>query len=294
VRQEQASQTAEYMAFFRALETVRPRHKRLFSDPFAIHFLRPSLLRGVTLSRVPLFAAIVRRYADRRLPGARTSGIARTRLIDEAVESAVTDGLRQVVILGAGFDCRAYRLPSMRDANILEVDHPATLQAKREHLRAVLPTARTNVKYVAIDFNRESLPDVLRSAGVDTNSLTLFLWEGVTNYLTADAVDSVLHYVATFRPDSRLIFTYVHRGALDGSLFFEDAPALLRNVAAIGEPWTFGLDPAELPDYLCQRGFSLLRDAGAREYRGQYMSSQRENMRGYDFYHVAIASVLNR
>ncbi len=291
MRQSQASQTAEYMAFFRALESVRSRGKRLFTDPFAIQFLRPSLRRAVWLSRVPLFAAVVGRYADRRLPGARTSGIARTRFIDEVVERALREDVRQVVILGAGFDCRAYRLAGMEAATVFEVDHPATLEVKRKHLQRATASRPSNVRYVAIDFNQQSLPEVLREAGVDARSPTLFLWEGVTNYLAAEAVDSVLQYVASFPAGSRLIFTYVHRGALDGSVVFEDAPALLRNVAAVGEPWTFGLDPSELSDYLRERGLHLIRDAGAREYREECMGPAGRSMRGYDFYHVAIAGV---
>ena len=105
----QASRTAEFMAFYRALESARPTSKRLFCDPFARHFLRPPLLNVVSLSRVPLLSTILYWYADRRAPGARTSAIARTRLIDEAWRQALRDGIPQIVILGSGFDCRPYQ-----------------------------------------------------------------------------------------------------------------------------------------------------------------------------------------
>src|ERR1700754_1776195 len=108
-----ASRTAEYMAFFRALESVRPQGERLFVDPFAERFVGRGLRRGVWLSRWPWLAGWVNRYADWRLPGARTSAIARTKLIDDAFGDALRDGIRQVVILGAGFDCRAYRLAGL-------------------------------------------------------------------------------------------------------------------------------------------------------------------------------------
>jgi methyltransferase (TIGR00027 family) len=287
----QASHTAEYMAFFRALESARPSGRRLFTDPFAIHFLRPSLRRAVWLSRVPGLGVLVARYADLRLPGGRTSGIARTRLIDDALCQALRDGIAQVVILGAGFDCRAYRLPSVRSATIFEVDHPATLAVKLAHLRGALPELPQNVRFVEMDFNRQSLPEALQGARLDPSLPAVFLWEGVTNYLTADAVDAVLRFVARGAPGSRLIFTYVHSGALDGSALFEDAADLRRKVARLGEPWTFGLDPKHLPTYLCERGLQLERDTGARGYRLQYFGPDAERMKGYDFYHVAIASV---
>ena len=126
------------MALYRAIESARPRGRRLFTDPFAIHFLRASLWRAAVLCRVPFFAVAVAWYADRRAPGARTSAIARTRLIDDVVSQALTDGIRQAVILGAGFDCRLYRLSGIDRVAAFEVDHPATLAAKLSRLRSVI------------------------------------------------------------------------------------------------------------------------------------------------------------
>jgi methyltransferase (TIGR00027 family) len=288
---DRASRTAEYMAFFRALESVRPSGQRLFNDPFAIHFLRPALRLAVRLSRVPRCGSFVAWYADRRLPGARTSGIARTRLIDDTLSQALRDGIGQVVILGAGFDCRAYRLPDMAPAVVFEVDHPATRSAKLARLRRVHPTLPANVRFVEMDFNRQRLPDVLEYAGLDPHRPAVFLWEGVTNYLSVDAVDAVLRFIAGCAAGSRVIFTYVHRGALDGSALFEDAADILRDVERLGEPWTFGFHPEELPTYLRERGLQLERDAEAREYRAQCFGSEAERMQGYNFYHVAIAGV---
>ena len=94
-----ASRTAEYMAFYRAMESARPRAKRLFTDAFAIHFLRPSLRKAVVVCRIPYLAAVVAWYADRKAPGARTSAIARTRLIDDIVSQSLHDGIHQVVIV---------------------------------------------------------------------------------------------------------------------------------------------------------------------------------------------------
>src|SRR5262250_1133356 len=136
-----ASRTAEYMAFYRAMESARPRTKRLFTDAFAIHFLRPSLRKAVVVCRIPYLAAVVAWYADRKAPGARTSAIARTRLIDDIVSQALHDGIHQVVILGAGFDCRLYRLSGIDRVAAFEVDHPATLAAKLSRLRNHLPTS---------------------------------------------------------------------------------------------------------------------------------------------------------
>jgi len=153
-----ASRTAEYMAFYRAIESSRPRGKRLFCDPFAIHVLRPSLRRAVVLSRIPCLAAAVAWYADRQAPGARTSAIARTRLIDDVVLQALRDGIPQVVILGAGFDCRVYRLSDISSVAAFEVDHPATVAAKLSRLRSLIGKLPAKVRFVEIDFDRKAWP----------------------------------------------------------------------------------------------------------------------------------------
>ena len=287
----QPSRTAEYMAFFRAYESARPQGQRLFVDKFARHFIRRSLRVAVWFSTMPVLGPLVRWYVDRRLPGARTSAIARTRFIDESICQALRDGLRQFVLLGAGFDCRAYRLPGISTATVFEVDHPDTLACKLSCLRNLLPQLPANVRYVQADFNREKLPERLAAAGFSSSLPAVFLWEGVTNYLTPEVVDSVLGYVSSCRPSSRIIFTYVDSGALDGSGCFEGAAKLLRDVAQLGEPWTFGLDPDAVPEFLSRRGLRLERDASAQEYRTQCWGTKGQRMNGYNFYHVVIAYV---
>jgi methyltransferase (TIGR00027 family) len=253
-------------------------------------------------------AGVVNRYADWRLPGARTSAIARTRLIDDALGEALRtrqsdqrgdrdesrqeeESAAQVVILGAGFDCRAYRLVGLAGVKIFEVDHPATLATKRRVLNEALPRLPENVKFVEIDFNRQALPDVLRAAGFRESERTTFLWEGVTNYLKAEAVDSVLRFVARCGAGSRIVFTYVHAGLMDGSVGFEGGERILRDVARIGEPWTFGIFPGELGEFLGRRGLRLELDLSADEYRRRYFGAAAGVMKGYGFYHVAVARV---
>lgn len=257
----------------------------------AVAFVRPGLARAVRLARIPGFDRLIEKYADRRLPGARTSAIARTKLIDDAWQCALREGIRQIVILGAGFDCRAYRLAESRCATVFEVDHPATQTFKKERLARILPVIPVNVRFAAIDFDREGLPEVLRKNRFDRAMPALFLWEGVTNYLTGDAVDAVLRYVGACAPGGRIAFTYVHSGVLDGSTEFFGGEKIRRDVAALGEPWTFGLDPSELRAYLRERNLEMQYDAGAHEYRVQCFGPRGEKMKGYDFYHLAVAHV---
>jgi methyltransferase (TIGR00027 family) len=286
-----ASRTAEFMALFRALESCRrPRGERLFEDPLAVAFLRPPLRLAVLLAQVPLLGRIVPWFIDSRWPGARSSGVARTRLIDDLLVAALGEGVDQVVLLGAGFDCRAHRLPGIERTRVFEIDRPATLRAKQARLRRRLPRLPDHVVFVEADLEDQDLESALRVAGFSPIARSFFVWEGVTNYLTADAVDATLRRVAAVAtPGSRLLFTYVHGGLLDGSITFPGGRRLSRTLRRIGEPWTFGLDPAEVSGFLAQRGFRLLEDWGAADYRARYLGRGADRLRGYEFYRAALA-----
>jgi methyltransferase (TIGR00027 family) len=287
------SQTAEVMALFRALETLGPQTERLFADPYAKRFLRSSGRVLVVLSHIPPIRRLVLRVIDRKWPGARTSAVARTRLVDDLLRQAVRSGASQVVLLGAGYDARAYRIAEMAGARIFEVDHPATQAVKIRRVAGQIAAASPFVAHVAVDFQRQPLDSALRAAGLAGDVRSFVVWEGVTNYLTARAVDATLLAVAgCLASGSELFFTYIHRGLLDGSTTFDGGAQILEAVRRVGEPWTFGLDPGELPAYLSVRGFMLLEDMSADEYRARYFGEVARAMRGYSFYRAAVARVL--
>lgn len=284
----QASRTAEYMAFFRAIETTRPADRRVCADRIAVAFLRPRLRLVVGLSRMRWAGAMLRAYIDRRWPGARTSAVARTRFIDDVAGATLKSGIWQVVILGAGFDARAYRMAGTTDAIVFEVDHPSTSAAKRAMLEYALAAMPRHVRFVPIDFNARPLSSEMGVAGYDPGRRTLFIWEGVTNYLTEEAVDATLRWCARATDGSRVIFTYVDRKVLDAPEAFHGTRKLFATLCAAGERWTFGLDPSRLSAYLAERGLVLDEDVGASDYRSRYFATR---MQGYEFYRIAIACV---
>ena len=216
------SRTAQAMALFRALESAGPASTRLLSDDLAATVL-PGWMRWiVTLSRFPLLGSSIAGIVDRRWPGARTSGVARTRLIDDWVTAAVGRAARQVVVLGAGFDSRVWRLPALSSLPVFEVDHPATSREKRQRLLAAgLDPSR--IVQVPIDFDCDSLAETLARSGFDVRLRAAVIWEGVTNYLTADAVDGIFRWMSGLASGSTLAFTYVHAGVLRDPRAFEGA-----------------------------------------------------------------------
>lgn len=256
----------------------------MFRDPYARRFLDRPLALAVSASRAPGLRGLVERYADRRSPGSRTSAIARTAFIDDEVRAAVAGGVDQVVILGAGFDCRAHRMPELAGVAVFEVDRAETQAAKRARV-----PAGSAVRYVAVDFLRDDVGDKLAAAGWQPQRRSLFLWEGVTNYLTEDAVAKVLRWFATAAASSVVVFTYVHGGLLDGTVPFVGGELMLDNVKRLGEPWTFGLRPDQVGDFVARAGLRLREDLGADEYRRRYLGDA--PMAGYAFYRVAVAEV---
>ncbi len=294
MKEGHASRTAEYMALFRALETTRSADRRVCEDRFATAFLSPRLRLVVGLSQLPLAGVLIRAFIDRRWPGARTSAVARTRFIDDVAEAALGSGIGQVVILGAGFDARAYRLAAMAGVSVFEVDHPSTSTAKRTIVESVLGSPPRHVRFVPVDFNSQPLPGAMKAAGYDPERRTLFIWEGVTNYLTGAAVDATLGWCARAAGGSRVVFTYVHRGVLESPEAFHGTSRLFTTLYDAGGRWTFGLDPASLAAFLAERGLLLDEDVGASDYRDRYYDASATRMQGYEFYRIAVAHVPDR
>ena len=291
----EASRTAEFNALFRALESSRrPQRRRLFEDPLAPGFLG-RLQYAYVFSKLPLLGRLLPWYIDWRWPGVRPSAIGRTCWIDEQLRSALGDGIVQVVMLGAGYDCRAYRMAGMERSRVFELDHPSTLQMKVKRLQHLLRALPENVAFVPVDFDRQDFTTLLPASGFDRTIPSFFLWEGVIHYLTAEAVDRTVRSIASLSaPGSRLVFTYIHRGLLDGSVDFGDLKRVPGTLKDAGETWTFGFYPQHLARYLAERGFALVTDIGSTEYRKQYLGVSGPHLRGFEFYRAALAEACSR
>jgi methyltransferase (TIGR00027 family) len=291
MRQGHASRTAEYNALFRAFESALPADRRLLEEPLARRFLRGPAAWVPALAAVPGLRSLVPRFVDRRWPGVRPSVIARTRLIDEWIAAGIDADIEQVVLLGAGFDTRAYRLPCLRALPVFEVDHPDTQARKRAVLARALPALPANVRFVPCDFAAGALAAAMAGAGYREPARTFFLWEGVTGYLTEAAVDATLRWCARAAPGSLLLFTYLHRDVLTRPEAFAGSARLFASLRRFREPLRFGLDPAALPGYLAARGLRLERDLGLAEVRACVYGDAARDMRGHEFYRVALARV---
>ncbi len=278
------------MAFFRAIETVRPSHERLFADPYATVFLDDGLKRAVKLSTLPLLGRLIPRIIQKRGPGALSSGIARTKYIDDLLQQTIRNGVKQVIILGAGFDTRALRLDFLSSVPVIEIDHPDTAKFKIEKLKETLGQLPSNVSYFQIDFNEESLEELASAHHLHLNIPTTIIWEGVSNYLTEQGVDKTLEFVKKFTLGSYIIFTYINQLVLGHPRSFIGAEKIIKKLGKNEECWTLGFKPEELSGYLARFHLVILEDLGAAEYRDRYMPDRKEISKGYEFYRVVFAT----
>ena len=140
-----------------------------------------------------------------------------------------------------------------------------------------------NVTIIGMDFDRQNLTKVLGAAGFQTGERTLFIWEGVTQYLTGEAVKGTLEYVSSASgAGSTIVFTYIRRGIIDGSDRPEWFGSFLSLANRLGSPLLFGLDRAELEQYCCDCGLELVEDVGAAEYQDRYLKPLGRQLNVFD------------
>ncbi len=181
--------------------------------------------------------------------------LVRTKFIDEKLQQAIAGGARQYVILGAGFDTRAYRFADLLDGlRVFEVDSGATQSYKRRRAEAALGSPPSNLTYVTVDFNRDKLMEALVRAGFDPAIKTFFTWEGVCMYVAEEGVTETLRAMAQAAPGSTLVMDYTTRGAIDFMMQFPElGPLKLLN--EWGEPWVFGLPDGQEREFFETLGF---------------------------------------
>ncbi len=283
------SRTAQYMALFRAVETTGAEATRLFTDKLAFHFLDTGLQAAVKFASLPFVGGLIPWYINQKGIGAISSGIARTKYIDDLLVAAVNAGTKQVIVLGAGFDTRAIRLNLSARVAFIEIDHPDTSKYKQRVLKTQLGKLPDNIAFEQADFNRQSIEEIAEQAKINFSAPTTVIWEGVTNYLTPAAIESTFAFTRKFSKPFSIIFTYIDKAVLENPASFEGTECIFANLQKNEEKWTFGFNPDEIAAFLYKYGLTLKEDLNAAEYRSRYMPERKAFSRGYEFYRVVFA-----
>ena len=218
----------------------------------------------------------------------------RQRYTEEALGQALERGVAQYVILGAGLDSFAYRRRDLAGVvRVFEVDHAATQQWKRVRLQELHIALPSNLTFVPLDFERQTLADGLLAGGHRPELPTFFSWVGVTMYLTEAAVFETLRYVASLAPGSEIVFQYV----LPAALLDDEGRQLLAhiqtNVAAQGEPFVTLFAPTTLAARVRDLGFTQVWDFGPEEADAHYFAGRTDGLRTPPHTHLMKARVGN-
>ena len=221
-----------------------------FSDPTALSLLPSDARARVERLRAGMPPRTLRERIEYRMLELRAKlMVARTVAIDEAIRAAASP---QLVILGAGLDGRAWRMPELRDATVFEVDHPDSQRVKRERASALRPVARA-IHFVPVDFARDRLDDALAAAGHDPAKPTTWIWEGVVMYLSRADIEATLDVIARrSSARSRLVVLY-----LSPSRFLRALGLFAR---ATDEPLRSLLAPDEIRALVARFGFVVTSD----------------------------------
>lgn len=203
---------------------------------------------------------------------------ARSRYAEDQLASAVAQGVKQYVVLGAGLDTFAYRNPHP-DLRVFEVDHPATQAWKRRRLQSAGIAVPEFLTYAAVDFERQTLAAGLEQGGFDAASPAFFSWLGVTPYLTRESCMATLAFIAKMPSGSGVAFDF----AVDRKLLNLGQRLALyllsRRVAAAGEPFQLFFPPAELAKELRDLGFHRTEILDTEEINARYFKDRADGLR---------------
>ena len=278
-----ASRSAEGVAGIRAVEMLKPEADRIVSDPYA----KALVPGGITFS---LSMWIIKSGLYERIaPGAIGFITGRERYIDDYLKNCLKEGFDQIVILGAGFDTRALRIPGIEKTRVFEIDQPSTLAAKQERLKKIIDPLPAYITFIPANLNTQQLGDVLRSGGYNEQGKTLFIWQGVIYFLKPEGVDSTLAFIADHSgPGSAVIFDYIYSETLHDTTQGY-GKALARAGKMSGEPYIFGIDRGQAGPFLAKRGFCDVIDMPLEDLKPKYFTgpnARRAILTG----HIAIAS----
>jgi methyltransferase (TIGR00027 family) len=244
----QGSKTAVLVCMGRAIAHGRTAAR--FADPTALALLPDDARARVERIRAGTAPVSLRARLEHAYLGRQSQMmVARTVAIDDAVREAASP---QLVILGAGLDGRAWRMPELCDVVVFEVDHPDSQRDKRARVGA-LPEGARDVRFIPVDFSRDSLDEALAKAGHDPARKTTWIWEGVVMYLTQADVEATLAVIARrSAAGSRLVIAY-------------HSPALVLRVLGllvrrVGEPLKSAFTAEEMRALLHRYGFEVVRD----------------------------------
>ena len=268
--------TAQGVAKQRLIESIAKPEERIINDPYADRFVLGASFIKLMGHKLNVW------LAEKLVPGFHEHLISRTRFIDDLIKKNAASGVEQYVILGAGYDSRAHRLELPSSLRIFEVDQPEVQARKRSKLPKELPNLE-NITYVAVDFSHQSLTEQLMDAGFDQSKSTVFTLEGVSQYITKEAFDSMIKEMAALTQKANSIFFVSYASELlnknPEACFGKGYPNAEKRAklitygsAKVGEPWISFYGAEEIESVLSQNGYSIKENVTLKDLNSRYFA----------------------
>lgn len=261
--------TPEKAAASRAMEMLFPETERLYTDQYSKEFLTGSNRFFLNIMKHEGVRNWMMNLMEKAGPGIYGGIISRTKYMDDVLEAAIADKFDVVVNLGGGYDTKCLRF-DFKGLEYYHVDQKPVMDNYKNVMSGLEGGIPAHVKFVPIDFNTQNLGDELVKAGYDKDKKTLFLWEGVTQYITLEAVSGTLEYIASCLKGSQVVFTYVPKSLFTSSESFPEYRKVIKLIKKGGEEWITGLEPEKMSAYLEQCGLTLVEDVGNTDYKKRY------------------------
>jgi len=276
MRKRDPRKMALQIAGLRANETHLPENERVFEDPYAAYFF-PEEVRK--MARNIDWVKSERAKYEAIMPGVNGALVARIRYIDERVSDAVRSGFGQMVIIGAGYDTRAYRIRGISEKlRVFEVDHPVTQQVKTEVIREIFGDLPTHVAYVPMVLGEDRLDEKLFAAGYDSLQKTLFIAEGLLMYIPPPAVDGLLAFIRNCSAaGSSLVADVFDTTVVDGTSPLKEAQVLRSFVESEGAALQFGIPHGTVKAFFQQRGFNTVTRTTPEQCKQSYFKAASQN-----------------
>jgi methyltransferase (TIGR00027 family) len=269
------SETAVFAALHRAIANKTFKNERLGPDFLAERFLPPHFRFFIKFKGIRENS---KAKIGEAFPGLHEYMIGRTAYFDHVFRDALKDNIPQIVVLGAGYDTRAYRYAELnRGTKIIELDIGTTQERKIQCLKKARIATPKGVRFVPINFNKESIQAVLEEAGYETGKKTLFVWEGVTYYLQPEAVAETLEFLSQSGGEgSTIVFDYtatVTEENIDQYGVKEFYESMKEHHG--GEELTFSIgEDGEIGNYLAQRGLELVEHLDNEEIEKAFLEGE--------------------
>jgi len=273
--ENQSSRTAAFICMYRAASYLE-KNKFYQSNDYIAPNLLPGLIKFLLSNRLvnfrwPFFPRGIYEYV-----------IARTKFIDDVFEDSIKQGIEQIVLFGAGFDTRAIRFADINiHTKIFELDTIYTQTAKIEQFKKRNILLPKNTIFIPIDFHVDSITEKLAANGFNRNKTTLFILEGIIQYLKAEVVDELFKLLYELSvPGSRVVFDYIYASVLRKENSCYGEKDIYKKVNSAREPWLFGIEKGEIEEFVSQYKFNVIQDLDPETLENMFFRDKQNHIVG--------------